>query len=97
MHRRRQGGLHGLENLQPKLPLWAQNVVAPVHASNNVWEVAGEADVPLLKDFPLAENFDLNLAGRYTDYSTSGSVQTWKIGMNWQVRRLRALARHQLD
>jgi iron complex outermembrane receptor protein len=75
----------GLRICNQNLPLWAQNVVNPVHASNNVWEVAGEADVPLLKDFPLAEHFDLNLAGRYTDYSTSGTVQTWKIGLNWQV------------
>jgi iron complex outermembrane receptor protein len=59
--------------------------LAPVHASNNVWEVAGEAVVPLLKDVPLAESFDLNVAGRYTDYSTSGSVQTWKIGFDWNV------------
>jgi outer membrane receptor protein involved in Fe transport len=50
-----------------------------------VWEVAAEAEVPVLKDIPLIQDFDLNLAGRYTDYSVSGSVQTWKIGFNWNV------------
>ncbi len=34
---------------------------------------------------PLIQSFDLNMAGRYTDYSVSGSVQTWKIGFNWNV------------
>jgi iron complex outermembrane recepter protein len=75
----------GLRLCSSLLPLYAQPVLAPVHASNNVWEVAGEAAVPLLKDAPLAASFDLNLAGRYTNYSTSGEVQTWKIGFDWNV------------
>ncbi|HLT91809.1 MAG TPA: TonB-dependent receptor [Woeseiaceae bacterium] len=29
---------------------------------------------------PLTDSLDINLAGRATDYSTSGSVQTWKFG-----------------
>ena len=29
---------------------------------------------------PLFDGFSLDAAGRYTDYSTSGTVQTWKIG-----------------
>ncbi|MDR3527416.1 MAG: TonB-dependent receptor [Rhizomicrobium sp.] len=65
--------------------LWAQNVVAAVHASNNVWEFAGEADIPLLKDLPFVQSLNANVAGRYTDYSTSGSVQTWKIGVDYHV------------
>jgi len=75
----------GLRICSPTLPLYAQPVVAPVHASNNVWEIAGEAVVPLLKDAPLVRSMDLNLAGRYTDYSTSGPVQTWKIGLDYNV------------
>jgi outer membrane receptor protein involved in Fe transport len=50
-----------------------------------VWEVALEAEVPVLKDIPLIHAFDLNLAGRYTDYSVSGAAQTWKVGFNWIV------------
>ena len=65
--------------------VWAQNTVANAHASNNVWEFAGEAVVPLLKDLPLVQSLDANLAGRYTDYSTSGAVQTWKIGLDYHV------------
>jgi iron complex outermembrane receptor protein len=75
----------GLRLCSSLLPLYAQPVLAPVHASNNVWEVAGEAEIPLLKDIPLVRALNANIAGRYTDYSTSGAVQTWKIGFDWNV------------
>ncbi|MBB5730711.1 outer membrane receptor protein involved in Fe transport [Sphingomonas prati] len=35
-------------------------------------------------DLPLFTGFNLNAAGRYTDYSTSGAVQTWKVGATFQ-------------
>jgi outer membrane receptor protein involved in Fe transport len=65
--------------------LWQQNTVASATASNNVWEFSGEVDVPVLKDVPMVQSLDVNLAGRYTDYSTSGSVQTWKVGLDYHV------------
>ncbi|HET7086236.1 MAG TPA: TonB-dependent receptor [Rhizomicrobium sp.] len=75
----------GLRLCNQNLALWAQNVINNVDVSNNVWEFSGEVDAPLLKDIPLIQSLSLNLAGRYTDYSTSGSVQTWKIGGDWHV------------
>jgi outer membrane receptor protein involved in Fe transport len=75
----------GLRICNPALPSWAQSIIQPVHASQNVWEFAAEAEVPVIKDVPLIQSFDLNMAGRYTDYSVSGSVQTWKVGFNWNV------------
>jgi outer membrane receptor protein involved in Fe transport len=75
----------GLRNCNTNLVLWAQNTVASVEAANNVWEMAIEGNVPLLKDMPLVQSLDVNLAGRYTDYSTSGSVQTWKVGLDYHV------------
>ena len=39
-----------------------------------------EALMPLLRDAPFARYLELNGAVRYTDYSTSGGVTTWKIG-----------------
>ncbi|MBF7015250.1 TonB-dependent receptor (plasmid) [Novosphingobium resinovorum] len=50
----------------------------------NVKEVYGEIGVPLLKDAPFARSLSLNLAGRLTDYSTSGSVVTWKAGGRYE-------------
>lgn len=35
--------------------------------------------------FPVYEGLDLNGALRVTDYSTSGTVTTWKLGATWQV------------
>ena len=75
----------GLRLCSPFLPSFSQSVAQPVHAGQNVWEVAAEAEVPVFKDLPLVQAFGLNLAGRYTDYSASGSVQTWKVGFNWNV------------
>ena len=75
----------GLRICSTATPLWQQNTVASAKASNNVWEASAEVNVPLLKDMPLIQSLDANLAGRYTDYSTSGSVQTWKVGLDYHV------------
>jgi iron complex outermembrane receptor protein len=51
-----------------------------------------EIDAPLLKD-NLVRSLEFNTAGRLTDYSTSGLVETWKIGLTSQIDddiRLRA-------
>lgn len=64
---------------------WVQNTNAPVDASNSVYEIAGEVNIPLIKDFALAQEFSLNLAGRYTKYSTFSAVQSWKAGIDWHV------------
>src|SRR5215469_11888909 len=50
----------------------------------NVYEGFVETVVPLLKDVNWGE-FDLNLAGRATGYSTSGYVNTWKVGATWDT------------
>ena len=51
----------------------------------NVNEGYFEFAAPVLKDLPLVQSFELNGAARYTEYSTSGSVTTWKLGGIWQV------------
>jgi iron complex outermembrane receptor protein len=43
-----------------------------------------EADVPLAKDVRFAHSLDLNGAFRYTDYSFSGAVKTWKVGATYE-------------
>jgi hypothetical protein len=60
------------------------NILNDLHgASQSVWELAAEVEVPILKDLPLAEAVDINAAARYTDYDTSGTVWTWKVGGQW--------------
>jgi iron complex outermembrane receptor protein len=65
--------------------LWDNNTLPSVHAAENVWEFSGEIGVPILKDVPLIQSLDADVAGRYTNYSISGSVETWKIGLDWHV------------
>lgn len=63
------------------------------NAKQNVKEGAVEVLVPLLADIPFVQSLELNGAARYTDYSTSGDVWTWKLGLSWALSdelRLRA-------
>ncbi|HJR57071.1 MAG TPA: TonB-dependent receptor [Rhizomicrobium sp.] len=50
----------------------------------NVREGFLEVDVPILKD-TFVQSLDFNAAGRITDYSTSGLVETWKLGFTSQL------------
>lgn len=50
----------------------------------DVTEAFAETNVPLL-DSSLAGKVNFNLAGRWTDYSTSGTIYAWKIGGTWQT------------
>jgi iron complex outermembrane receptor protein len=49
----------------------------------DVTEVYLEAVVPLLNGAAFADLLELNAAARLTDYSTSGQVETWKVGVNY--------------
>jgi outer membrane receptor protein involved in Fe transport len=51
--------------------------------SVDIWEGSGEVLVPLAKDTSWAKSLDLNAAVRHTDYSTSGGVTTWKVGLTY--------------
>ncbi|MES2495964.1 MAG: TonB-dependent receptor [Pseudomonadota bacterium] len=57
----------------------------PFYGRVTVKEAFAELVVPLAADESWAKNIDLNLAGRITDYSTSGTVKTWKAGLNYTV------------
>lgn len=56
----------------------------PYSGSFNVKEAFGEVVVPLAKDAAWAKALDVNLAGRVTNYSLSGSVFTWKAGVTYK-------------
>lgn len=47
-------------------------------------ELFGEAEVPLLANMPMFLSLSVNGAFRRTDYSTSGVVNTWKLGGSWR-------------
>lgn len=56
----------------------------PSAGEYDVSEAFGEIDLPLLSGVTFAEALTLNGAVRYTDYSTSGGVTTWKAGVVWE-------------
>lgn len=64
---------------------WRQGTFASFRGGVNVAEAYGEMSIPLARDTPLAQSFDLDLAGRVVDYSSSGRAEVWKIGANWAV------------
>jgi iron complex outermembrane receptor protein len=68
------------------LTKWQFGVTNPLpKRTQSVKEAALEVNVPLLRDAPLAKSLDLSLAGRYADYSYSGSAKIWKAGLVWDV------------
>ncbi|KQZ32877.1 TonB-dependent siderophore receptor [Caulobacter sp. Root1472] len=60
----------------------------------SVKEAYAEVNIPLVNS-EVAGKANLNMAGRWTDYSTSGTVYTWKVGGTWDTPvdgvRLRAV------
>ncbi|WP_176591003.1 TonB-dependent receptor domain-containing protein [Sphingobium sp. EM0848] len=87
-------GLRGLPRvettLQPyptgpinTLAFWLTNVGAS-QGNLNVKEAYAEIAVPILKDTPFFQELSVNGAIRVTDYSTSGTVKTWKAGATWK-------------
>lgn len=68
------------------------------NAHDNVKEVFAETVIPLLKDAPLAHSLDFNGAARYADYTASGGVNTWKVGLSYEpVESLRFRATKSRD
>jgi iron complex outermembrane receptor protein len=69
---------------------WAYAVEPATHGAGSVSEVGGEILLPLANDTSWAKHLALNAAYRYTNYSTSGSVPSWKLGLIYQpINQLR--------
>ncbi len=65
----------------------------PYTGSVEVKEAFAEVLVPLARETSWAKDLSIDLAARVTDYSTSGTVETWKGGISYAINdsiRLRA-------
>ncbi|WP_088330653.1 TonB-dependent receptor [Lacimicrobium sp. SS2-24] len=51
----------------------------------NVKEFFGELDIPLLEARSFAEELTLELAYRYSDYSTNKTTNTFKVALDWGI------------
>ncbi len=78
----------------PGFPNWYAGNFQPARGVFHEWETFLETNIPLLNS-PEWGRINANLAGRYTHYTTSGDVETWKVGATWDTPidglRLRAL------
>jgi outer membrane receptor protein involved in Fe transport len=53
--------------------------------ATDVIEGFAEVLIPIVKDVPFIDELNLTLAGRTSDYSTVGSLQTYKADIDWTV------------
>lgn len=84
--------------ISQKLGFYVSNGTAFRAPAVKVTEGYLEGLVPLLRDAPLARHLEINGAVRYTDYSTSGGVTTWKIGTVYEpIREIRFRATRSRD
>jgi len=58
---------------------------SPTRGDVTAKEVYGELLIPILADLPFVRSLDLNAGARYSDYSTTGGVFTWKATLDWDV------------
>jgi iron complex outermembrane receptor protein len=63
---------------------WAAGNFAKYGGQYHVEEGFLEVEAPILKD-SFVQSLSVNAAGRLTSYSTSGMVETWKLGLTSQV------------
>lgn len=56
----------------------------PASGEITVKEAYGELRIPLLADMPFFNRLDASVAGRWFDYSTSGTGSTYKAGLSWR-------------
>jgi iron complex outermembrane receptor protein len=59
----------------------------PFRGSFSVKEGFVELGVPIFKDLPFANSFEVNASGRVADYSLSGTVWSWKAGATYRPIR----------
>lgn len=68
----------------------------PVNGSYDVYELFGEARIPLIQDMPFARSLTLETAYRFSDYSESGTTHTYKLAGDWEpIEDLRFRASYQ--
>ena len=79
----RKQTVSGITDDVSKVIGWFNSSYQPTNGKYNVKEAFAEFLVPLARDTVWAQAMDVDLAARITDYSNSGTVETWKIGPTW--------------
>ena len=69
------------------------STVPTIKGGYDVWEIFTEFNLPLWQSDSGSRRLELDVAGRHSDYSTSGGIASYKTGINFQAfdfLRLRA-------
>jgi len=74
----------GVRGVSPSALFYALTNVGSANGSVSVRETFAELNLPLIAEHRWAQSLDVNMAARVTDYSTSGTVETWKLGTTWR-------------
>ncbi len=86
-----RGVAGGFANGSPNLHEFS--TVPTISGGYDVWELFTEFNMPLWASDTSSRRLELDVAGRHSDYSTSGGITSWKSGINFQAAeflRLRA-------
>jgi len=68
----------------------------PVNGSYDVYDLFGEARIPLIQDMPFARSLTFETAYRFSDYSSIGTTHTYKFAGDWEpVEDVRVRASYQ--
>ena len=57
----------------------------PVNGGFDVYELFGETRIPIVSDMPFAKEMALELGYRFSDYSSVGDTNTYKVAGEWEV------------
>ncbi|MET0280189.1 MAG: TonB-dependent receptor [Steroidobacteraceae bacterium] len=78
-------GYRGLPAAYVGANIFERTTRVQVRGGYGVSEAFGELALPLLRNQPFARRLDLHGAIRAADYSGSGVVTAWKLGVDWQL------------
>jgi iron complex outermembrane recepter protein len=68
--------------------VWGSISAATTKGTDDVKEIYGEIELPLLRGASFAQDLSLNLSGRHSEYDSVGNATTYKLGLNWKLNDL---------
>ncbi len=75
--------VHPDENFELGLGAGSGGPTTRVNGKYDVTDLFIEALIPVIQDVPMARDLSFELGYRYSDYSTSGGQNTWKVAGSW--------------
>lgn len=78
-------GVDGQPIIDNQSNSWGRLSAVQTVGEDNVFEAFAELEVPILANQPFAEEFTINVSGRYFDYESFGSDSVYKASANWQI------------